>query len=166
MNVALENAEIVGSVLSGAGGSTGGWRCSKSAPSIPQLSPATPKNPPPFTASLLLFCFHGDGRNQYSTRTAGGDPFLSEKRVGKTYFGMILLSTVSEIWRFCIASHSLLPISMQTKQDPGEPVLLMALIIMLHAKLCLSMVMFLFVCVLAIRKDMQGTVLLRAEGAN
>ena len=76
MNVALENAEIVGSVLSGAGGSTGGWRCSKSAPSIPQLSPATPKNPPSFIASLLLFCLRGDGSNQYSIRTAGDKPIF------------------------------------------------------------------------------------------
>ena len=38
-------------------------------------------------------------------------------------------------------------ISMQTKQDPREPVLLMALkimLIMLHAKLCLSMIIILF----------------------
>ena len=36
---------------------------------------------------------------------------------------------------------------MQTMQDPREPVLLMALKIMLHAKLCLSVIYFLFVCV-------------------
>jgi len=41
------------------------------APGLPQLPPATPTNPLPFIASLLLFCFHGDGRNQYSSRTAG-----------------------------------------------------------------------------------------------
>ena len=45
---------------------------------------------------------------------------------------------------------------MQTKQDPREPVLLMALNIMLHAKLR----------VLASRKNMHGTVLLTAEGAS
>ena len=50
------------------------------------------------------------------------------------------------IWRFCIASRSLLYISMQTKQDPGEPVLLAASKIMLHAKLCLSIIKF-FSCV-------------------
>jgi hypothetical protein len=59
--------------------------------------------------------------------------------------------------RFCIASCLLLPISMQTKQDPREPVLLMALKIILHAKLCLS-VIILLICVCAFRKDMQGTV--------
>jgi hypothetical protein len=33
-------------VLSGVGGSTGGWRCCWDAPSLPQLPPAIPKNPP------------------------------------------------------------------------------------------------------------------------
>ena len=42
---------------------------------------------------------------------------------------------------------------MQTKQDPREPFLLMALKIMLHAKLCLS-VIILYLRVLASRKDM------------
>ena len=46
-----------GSVLSGAGGSTGGWRCCWGAPSLPQLPPATPKNPSPSIASMLLFYF-------------------------------------------------------------------------------------------------------------
>ena len=36
------------------------------APGHPQLPPATPRNHPPFIASLLLFSFHGDGSNQYS----------------------------------------------------------------------------------------------------
>ena len=39
--------EVFRSVLSGVGGSTGGWRCFWDAPSLPQLPPATPKNPPP-----------------------------------------------------------------------------------------------------------------------
>ena len=40
-------AEVFGSVLSGFGGSAGGWRFSWGAPaSLPQLPPATPKNPP------------------------------------------------------------------------------------------------------------------------
>jgi hypothetical protein len=38
------------------------------------------------------------------------------------------------------------PTSMQTKQDPREPVLLMALKIMLHAKLCLLVIIFV-ICV-------------------
>ena len=40
-------AEVFRSVLSGVGGSIGGWRCCWGAPSFPQLPPATPKNPPP-----------------------------------------------------------------------------------------------------------------------
>ena len=63
---------------------------------------------------------------------------VSGKRGRKSHFGIILVSAVSKIWRFSMASHSLLPISMQTnKQGHREPVLLMALKIMLHAKLCL-----------------------------
>jgi len=96
VNVALENAEIVGSVLSGAGGSTGGWRCSKSAPSIPQLSPATPKNPPSFIASLLLFCSCVE-MGTSSTIHPEVNLFLSEKRGGKSHFGLLLVLTVLEI---------------------------------------------------------------------
>ena len=40
-------AEVFRSVLSGVGGSTGGWRCCWDAPSLPELPPATSKNPPP-----------------------------------------------------------------------------------------------------------------------
>jgi hypothetical protein len=69
VNVTLENADTFVSMLSGEGGSVGGgWRCCRSAPGLPQLPPATPKSPPSFVASLLLFCFCGD---QYSIRTAG-----------------------------------------------------------------------------------------------
>jgi len=39
--------------------------------------------------------------------------------------------------------RSLLPISLETTHDPKEPVLLIALKIMQHAKLCLSVIMFL-----------------------
>ena len=74
VNVTLENAEIFGLVKSGENGSVGGgWRCCRSAPGVPQLPPATPKNQPPFI-SLLLLCFRRDGSNQYSIRTAGGKP--------------------------------------------------------------------------------------------
>ena len=45
-----------GSVLSGVGGSAGGWRCCWGAPSLPQLPLATPKNPPPYIG-LLFLCF-------------------------------------------------------------------------------------------------------------
>ena len=43
VNVTLRFAEVFGSVLSGVGGSAGGWRCCWDAPSLPQLPPATPK---------------------------------------------------------------------------------------------------------------------------
>ena len=43
-------------------------------PGLPQLSPATPKNPPPLITSLLLFCSSRDGSNQYRFWTAKGKP--------------------------------------------------------------------------------------------
>jgi hypothetical protein len=49
---------------------------------------------PPFFASLLLY---GDGSNQYSIWTVGGKPILSEKRGGKSHFGIIIVSAVSGI---------------------------------------------------------------------
>ena len=57
-------AEVFRSVLSGVGGCTGGWRCCWDAPSLPQLPPATPKNPPPYI-SLLFLCFCSDGSIQH-----------------------------------------------------------------------------------------------------
>ena len=82
-----------------------------------------------------------------ATSTASGrldvNLFLSEKRGGNSHFGIFLVSAVLGIWRFSIANRSLLPISMQTKQDPREPVLPRALKIMLHAKLCLPVIIFL-----------------------
>jgi len=71
---------------------------------------------------------------------------LSGKRGGKSHLGTILLSAVSEIWRFCMVIRSLLPICMETVHDPREPVFLISLRIMRHAKLCLSVIMFL-ICV-------------------
>ena len=47
--------EVFRLVLSGVGGSTGGWRCCRSAPSLPQLPPATSKNPPPYISLLFAF---------------------------------------------------------------------------------------------------------------
>ena len=46
VDVAPSFVEVLRSVLSGVGGSTGGWRCCWDAPSLPQLPPAIPKNPP------------------------------------------------------------------------------------------------------------------------
>jgi hypothetical protein len=71
VNVTLRFAEVFRSVLSGVGGCTGGWRCCWGAPSLPQLPPATPKNPPPYI-SLLFLCFCSNGSNQNKIWTAGG----------------------------------------------------------------------------------------------
>jgi len=72
---------------------------------------------------------------------------LSGTRGGKmSHLGTILLSAVSGIWIFCMIICSLLPMSMETTHDLKEPVLLIALNITRHAKLCLSVIMFL-ICV-------------------
>ena len=71
---------------------------------------------------------------------------LSGKRGGKSHLGTILLSAVSGICRFCMIIRPLLPISLETIHHPKEPVLLVALKIMRHAKLCLSVIIFL-ICV-------------------
>jgi hypothetical protein len=62
--------------------------------------------------------------------------------------------------------RSLLLISMETTHDPKEPVLLIALKIMWHAKLCLSVIMFLICVCVGTREDVQGTVYLWAKGAS
>ena len=76
--------------------------------------------------------------------------FLSEKRGGKSHFGVFLVSVVLGIRRYCIASRSLLPIIfmhyIHTKQDHREPVLLVVLKIMLSAKFSLLVIIFL-ICV-------------------
>ena len=64
-------AEVFRSVLSGVGGSAGGWRCCWDAPSLPQLLPAIPRNPPP-CSSLLFLCFCRDWSNQHKIWVAGG----------------------------------------------------------------------------------------------
>jgi hypothetical protein len=48
-------AEVFGSVLSGFGGSAGGWRCCWGAPILPQLPPATPKNSLPCSTGFTGF---------------------------------------------------------------------------------------------------------------
>ena len=63
--------EVFRSVLSGVGGSVCGWRCCWNAPSLPQLPPATSKNPPPYI-SLLFLCFCSAGSNQHKIWAAGG----------------------------------------------------------------------------------------------
>ena len=92
---------------------------------------------------------------------------LSGKRGGKSHLGTILLSAVSGIWRFCMVIRSLLPISMETMHDPKEPVFLIALKIMRHAMLCLSVIMFLIcVCWHPERMCRALSIYLWAEGAS
>jgi len=55
---------------------------------------------------------------------------LFEKRGEKSHLETILLSAVSGIWRFCMVIRLLLPVSLETRHDPKEPVLLIALKIM------------------------------------
>jgi len=82
--------------------------------------------------------------------TAGSD-FVQEGSGWKE--PLILVSAVSGIWRFCIASRFLLPFSMETKQDPRDPAPLMAFMIRQHDKLCLSTIIFL-ICVCSHPKKM------------
>jgi hypothetical protein len=56
--------------------------------------------------------------------------------------------------------RSLLPISLETTHDPKEPVLLIALMIMRHAKLCLSVIMFLICVCVGTQKGCAGHCLL------
>ena len=133
-------------MLFGVGGSTGGWQCCWDAPSISQLPPATPKNPPPYI-SLLLLCFCRMGVTSTKSGRLKVNLSLSGKRGGKSHLGAILLSAVSEIWRFCmVIRRCCLYLWGQCTHDPKEPVLLIALRIMRHAMLCLSVIIFL-ICV-------------------
>jgi hypothetical protein len=59
--------------------------------------------------------------------------------------------------------RSLLPITLETTHDPKEPVLLIALKIMRHAKLCLLVIMSLFACV-GTQKGCAGHCLLVGRG--
>ena len=70
VDVTPSYAVVFRSVLSGVGGCTGGWRCCWEAPSLPQLPPVTPKNPPPYNC-LLILCFCSDESNQHKTWAAG-----------------------------------------------------------------------------------------------
>jgi len=54
VDVAPWFAEVFRSLLSGVGGSTGGWRCCWGAPSLPQFPPATSKTHPP--TLVCVFC--------------------------------------------------------------------------------------------------------------
>ena len=151
MNVTLKNAEIFGGlVLSGEGGSAIGGG-----------PPAPLRIQPP---SLLVCCFFVFAE-MGATSTASGwleiNPFLSEKRTfsyrSEPLWCNSSFSCINDL-EICLASRSLLPtISMEMKQDLKAPVLLTTLNIMLHAKLSISVIIFL-ICMLPSKKDMQGTV--------
>ena len=85
--------EVFRSVLSGVGGSTGGWQCCWDALSLPQLPPATPKNPPPYICCFCLFAAMGVTSTKYGRLEITLS--LSEKRGGKSNLGTT--SAVSEI---------------------------------------------------------------------
>ena len=101
-------------------------------------------HPPTLVCGLCVFAAMG------VTSTKSGrlevNLSLSRKWGGKSHLGTILLSAVSGIWRFCMVICSLLPISLETMHDLKELVLLIALKIMRHAKLCLLVIIFL-ICV-------------------
>ena len=108
--------------------------------------PLLGSDPPPFITSLLLIC----SREMEATNTASGrlevNLFCLRSGAEEATWYNPGFSCNGNL-EICIASRLLLPISMQTKQDPREPVLLMALKIILHAKkLCLSVIIFL-ICV-------------------
>jgi len=78
-------AEVFGSMLSGVGV----WRCCWGAPSLPQLPPATPKNPPPCSS---LFAFAEVGVTSTISGWLEVNLSVSGKRGGKSHLGTILLS--------------------------------------------------------------------------
>jgi hypothetical protein len=162
-------AEVFRSVLSGVGGSTGGLVAGGAARVLPvSLNcplPLRRTHPPTLVCCVCVFAAMGVTSTK-SGRLEVNLP-LHGKRGEKSHLGTILLLAVLEIWRFCMIIRSLLPMSMETTHDPKEPVLLIAIKIMRHAKLCISVIMLRssFACV-GTQKDVQGTVYLWAEGAS
>jgi len=112
-------------------------RCSQS----PSIAPCHSEEPPILVCYFGVFAAVGVKSGRVEVTLS-----LSGKRGGKSHLGTILLSAVSGIWRFCMVIRLLLPLSMETMHDPKEPVFLIALRIMRHAMLCLSVIMFL-ICV-------------------
>jgi hypothetical protein len=60
---------------------------------------------------------------------------LSEKGFGKSHFGIILVWDLEVLQSQPFATASI----MDTKQDPKESILLMAFVMILHTRLCRSM---------------------------
>ena len=59
-------------MLSGVDGGTGGWWCCWDAPSLPQLPPATSKDPPPTLVCCFCVALCNDGSDQHKLWAAGG----------------------------------------------------------------------------------------------
>ena len=96
VDVAPRFAEVFRSMLSGVDGGTGGWWCCWDAPSLPQLPPATSKDPPP----TLVCCFCVSAAIEVTSTISGrlevNLSSSSGKRGGKSHLGTNLLSAVSE----------------------------------------------------------------------
>ena len=143
MNFMPSFTEVFRSVLCGVGGSASGWRyCWGVKTSPPQLSPATSKNPPSCTASLLLFSFCGDGSNQYSIRTAGGKPiFVWEPGWKEPLWynpSFSCIGILKILASCCILASRLLASTCIHADKASLPVFLMALNITVHAMLLVS----------------------------
>ena len=104
MDVTPSYAVVFRSVLSGVGGCTGGWRCCWEAPSLPQLPPVTPKNPPPYNC-LLFLCFCSDESNQHKPGRLEINLSLSEKQGGKSHLGTTIFFKEFSCFRNLEMSH-------------------------------------------------------------
>ena len=72
---------------------------------------------------------------------------LSGKRGGKSHLGTIILSAVSAIWRFCMVIRSLLPISLEARQDKHSyGCVCVCLRACAHHLCCVSRNMHVFAC--------------------
>ena len=59
----------------------------------------------PLSLLVCCFLFHKDGSNQYSIWAAGGKTYFCLRSGVESHFGIILVSAVLGIWRFCLASR-------------------------------------------------------------
>jgi len=136
-------------LLVAAGGAAGGAAGPRGCSQSPSIAPCHSEGHTPlhYFQSCCFFVFAAMGVTSTKPGRLEVNLSLSGKRGGKNHLGTNLLSAVSGTWRFCMVIRSLLPISLETiMHDPKEPVLLIALKIMRHAMLCLSVIMFL-ICV-------------------
>ena len=109
-------------------------------------APATSKNPPPYI-SLLFLCFCSDGATSTKSGRLEVNLSISGKRGGKSHLGTVLLSAVSGIWRFCMVIRSLLPISLEARQDKHSyGCVCVCLRACAHHLCCVSRNMHVFAC--------------------